>query len=286
VLIDVPDFNVRLAKVLRRAGIPVVFYVGPSVWAWRRGRVKAFRRVIDRLLVLFPFELSPWLEAGVDTVCVGHPLLDQVRPIADPDRGAAGPKTIALLPGSRRSEIERLLPVMLDAAERLFAEGAADDFVLPAAPTLDADALRARIEAHPIAARVRVVTGDPELRRRAIATARVAMVASGTATLEIALMGMPQVIVYRVNAVTFWIAKMMTKLRHLGLPNIIAEREIAPELLQDRLTVENLVAEVRRLLVDGTQRERAIAATHELRAKLGDAGAAERAADAVLGLLG
>jgi lipid-A-disaccharide synthase len=127
VLIDVPDFNLRLARSLKRDGIPVVFYVGPSVWAWRRGRVHAFRRAIDRLLVLFPFETSVWKEAGVDAICVGHPLLDQVTPVS----GTIDPKTIALLPGSRRSELERLLPVMLDAAAKLFFDGAAERFLLP-----------------------------------------------------------------------------------------------------------------------------------------------------------
>jgi lipid-A-disaccharide synthase len=283
VLIDVPDFNVRLAKVLRRAGIPVVFYVGPSVWAWRRGRARSFARVIDRLLVLFPFETAVWNEVGVDTVCVGHPLVDQVRPIEDPDRGGSHPKTIALLPGSRRSELDRLLPVMLDAAAELASD--VDDFVLPAAPTVDVESLRTRIDAHPIGARVRIVLGSADERRHAIAGARLAIVASGTATLETALLGLPQIIVYRVNPLTFWIAKMMTKLRHLGLPNIIAGREIAPELLQGKLTVESLVAQARVLLAEGDARARAIAATRELRTRLGDGGAAERAAEAVLSLI-
>jgi lipid-A-disaccharide synthase len=281
VLIDVPDFNVRLARVLRRARIPIVFYVGPSVWAWRRGRVKTFKRVIDRLLVLFPFELPVWSEAGVDAICVGHPLVDQIHPIPDPDRGASISKTIALLPGSRRSEVDRLLPVMLDAAQRL----ADHDFVLPVAPTLDGGELASRISAHPAGARIRLVTGDAETRRASTANARLAIVASGTATLETALLGLPQIIVYRVNALTFWIAKMMTKLRHLGLPNIIAGREIAPELLQDELTAENLASRAKLLLQDGEERRSAIEGAREIRAKLGGIGAAERAADAVLELI-
>ena len=285
VLIDVPDFNVRLAGVLRRAGIPVVFYVGPSVWAWRRGRVNAFKRVIDRLLVLFPFETPVWTEAGVDAICVGHPLVDQVRPIDHSDQGASKSKTIALLPGSRKSELDRLLAVMLDAAQRLAEEGAADSFVLPVAPTLDASQLADRIVSHPIGPRVQLITGDAEARRAAIADVRLAIVASGTASLETALMGLPQIIVYRVNALTFWLAKMMTKLRHLGLPNIIAGREVAPELLQGRLTAENLAAQAKVLLADGAERQRALEGAREIRAKLGDQGAAERAAEAVLTLV-
>lgn len=277
VLIDVPDFNVRLARVLRRAEIPVVFYVGPSVWAWRRGRVKSFAKVIDRLLVLFPFETPIWTEAGVDALCVGHPLIDQVAPAEDGES-----RTVALLPGSRRSEIERLLGVMLGAAARLKEEGLADDFVLPAAPTLDPDMLRARIEESGVP--VRIVQGEANVRRAAVASSRLALVASGTATLETALLGRPQVIVYRFNRLTFWIGRLMTKLQHIGLPNIIAGREVAPELLQDDLTVDNLVEKARALL-EGPERAAALSATEEVRRRLGDHGAADRAAAAVLELL-
>jgi lipid-A-disaccharide synthase len=290
VLIDVPDFNLRLARELKAAGIPVVFYVGPSVWAWRRGRVNAFRRAIDRLLVLFPFEVPVWSEAKVDAICVGHPLLDEVAldltsPIADPDRGASSAKTIALLPGSRRSEIDRLLPVMLDAAARLFFDGAADHFVLPVAPTIDANALRERLASHAIARRIQLIEGDAASRRRSIAAARMAIVASGTATLETALLGLPQIIIYRFNAITFWIGKHMTKLRHLGLPNIIAGREVVPELLQDKLTAPALAARAGKLMRDSEDRMKAIEGTLEVRARMGERGAAARAADAVLGML-
>ncbi len=285
VLIDVPDFNLRLAQVLRRAGIPVVFYVGPSVWAWRRGRVRTFRNAIDRLLVLFPFETRVWSEAGVDAICVGHPLLDQVPPIEEDLSGGPASKTIALLPGSRRSEIDRHLPVMLDAAAQLAARGLLDGCVLPIAPGVDVASLRARIAAHPFGARIRTIEGDAAARRHAVAVSRLAIVASGTATLETALLGRPQIIVYRVHAITFWIAKWMTKLRHLGLPNIIAGRQVAPELLQDDLTPENLAAQAEVLLVEGEARDRAIAATREVRALLGEAGAAERAAAAVMEVL-
>lgn len=277
ILIDVPDFNVRLARALRRAEIPVVFYVGPSVWAWRRGRVKTFAKVIDRLLVLFPFETPIWRNAGVDARCVGHPLIDQVAPAED---GAS--RTVALLPGSRRSEIDRLLDVMLAAAARLEAEGLADDFVLPAAPTLDPSLLRDRVEKSGV--RVRIVQGDAGDRRAAVAASRLALVASGTATLETALLGRPQVIVYRFSRLTYWIGRLMTKLRHIGLPNIIAGREVAPELLQDDLTVDNLVEKARALL-DGPDRAAALSATREIRQRLGDQGAAERAAAAVLELI-
>jgi lipid-A-disaccharide synthase len=285
VLIDVPDFNLRLARALKAAGIPVVLYVGPSVWAWRRGRVNAFRRAIDRLLVLFPFEVPVWSEAKVDAVCVGHPLLDEVDPIADPDRGASRSKSIALLPGSRRSEIDRLLPVMLDAAARLFFDGAAERFVLPVAPTIDANALRARLASHAIGRRVELIEGDGDSRRRSIASVRMAIVASGTATLETALLGLPQIIVYRFNALTFWIGKHMTKLRHLGLPNIIAGREVAPELLQGKLTAPALAARARALMRDSEDRSKAIEGAVEVRSKLGEQGAALRAARAVLELL-
>lgn len=281
ILIDVPDFNIRLARELKRAGIPVVFYVGPSVWAWRASRVHSFKRWIDRLLVLFPFELPPWRAAGVDVVCVGHPLLDEI-PEAAPETPST---TIALLPGSRRSEIERHLHTLLAAAKELLARGRASRFVMPVAPTIDRAMLAKEIADADLVEKVDLIEGsggDPEPRRRAVASSALALVASGTATLETALLGRPQVIFYRVNALSFLLGKLFTKLRHLGLPNIIAGREIAPELLQDRFTAAALVECAERLLSDRTARDSARQAYAELREKLGDRGAAERAADAVL----
>jgi lipid-A-disaccharide synthase len=286
VLIDVPDFNIRLAERLHAAGIPVVFYVGPSVWAWRPGRARRYARHIDRLLVLFPFELPIWQRAGVDVVCVGHPLIDELpAPRPTPPEAA---RTVTLMPGSRRGELERHLGTLLEAAALLVARGQADRFVLPVAPTLDAEVVRAEVERSPAAGRVELVlspAGDPTARRRAIESSAVAMVASGTATLEVALLGRPQVVVYRVSWLTWCLIRPLVRVAFLGLVNLIAGREVAPELLQGRFRASQVADAVGRLLADAEARAIAVRATEEIRGRLGDAGAAARAAEAVIALV-
>ena len=268
VLIDVPDFNIRLARKLKAAGIPVVFYVGPSVWAWRPGRTRSYAPHIDKLLVLFPFEVPLWEAAGVDVTCVGHPLVDEI-----PASHAAGaePRTVALLPGSRPSEIRRHLSVFLDAARLLRERGIADRFVLPVAPSLDAEALRAQVSEQLGLEAVELVEAgvDARARREAIARGVVALVASGTATLETALVGRPQVI------------RPFVKVAFLGLVNLIAGRQVAPELLQGAFRAER-VADAVAGLMDGDVRARALDGNREVRELLATARASDRAAQAVV----
>lgn len=285
VLIDVPDFNVRVAKQLKAAGIKVAFYVGPSVWAWRPGRVERYRRVLDRLLVLFPFEAPIWARAGVDVVCVGHPMLDE---IPAPAAGALiRPRTVALLPGSRRGEVERHFPIMLAAAQRLLQSGHAERFVVPVAPTLDPEWLRGFVARAGLFERVELVEDrDGPLRRAAVASSELALVVSGTATLETALLGRPQIIFYRANWLSYWVYRLMVTLTHVGLPNIIAGREVAPELLQGKLTPESLAAAAGQILGDPAAKAAAVQATLEIRERLGPPGGAVRAAEAVQALVG
>jgi lipid-A-disaccharide synthase len=284
VLIDMPDFNLRLARRLRAAGIPVVYYVAPTVWAWRAGRVRSFRPEIRRMLTLFPFETEIWQRGGVETTFVGHPLLDEV-PVAAP-ASLAEPKTVALLPGSRRSELRHHLPVMLGAAQRLFEEGLAERFLLPVAPTLDPNTVQRTVADSRVASAVELVVdrdGQGDGRRAAIARSALALVSSGTATLETALLGRPQVIVYRTSWTSWLIGRLLIRrIRFLGLPNLIAGRAIAPELLQGQLTEPRLFAAARRLLTDERARTEAVAGLAELRARLGPSGASARAAAAVL----
>lgn len=275
VLIDVPDFNVKLARYFRRAGIPVVFYVGPSVWAWRSSRVARFRRVVQRMLVLFPFETSIWRDAGVDTLCVGHPLADEIPAMRAPSQ--VEPRSVTLMPGSRRSEITRLLPVMAAASAELARRGLVEKFYLPIAPTIS----RALLEPYLQGLNVTLVEGV-EARRAALARSAAAIVASGTATLETALVGTPQVIVYRASPLTWWIGKRLVRVKHLGLPNLIAGSEIVPELLQDNLQSAALADRVAALLHDASAQNAALA---ELRGVLGPNRAADLAADAILDLL-
>lgn len=280
VLIDVPDFNLRLARRLAAAGIPVIFYVGPSVWAWRSGRVAAFRRVATKMLVLFPFEVEVWRQAGVDVSCVGHPLLDEIPTKAVARR----PRTVALLPGSRRSEVKRHLSILLEAAQRLRDRGKADRFVIPVAPSLDAGELQRLVDQASVASAVELISSgvDPEPRRTAVQEASVALVASGTATLETALLGTPQVILYRVNALSYWLGRLLTKIRFLGLPNLISGRGIVPELLQSDLSPERLSAAAEDVLSNPVPQASALL---ELRERLGPGGASAKAADLVMEVL-
>lgn len=283
VLIDVPDFNVRVAQHLKAAGIKVVFYVGPSVWAWRPGRVHRYRRVLDRLLVLFPFERPIWERAGVDVVCVGHPMLDEIPQAAT--SALIRPRTVALLPGSRRGEVERHFGIMLEAARRLVERGLVERFVVPVAPTLEVEWLRGFVARAGLLERTELVEDVEGPRRRAaVAGSELAMVVSGTATLETALLGRPQIIAYRANWISYWIYRLMITLRHVGLPNIIAGREVAPELLQGKLTAEGLAQAAARILSDPGAKAEAVQATAEIRDRLGPPGGAERAAAAVLDL--
>lgn len=285
VMIDAPDFHVRLAKYFRRAGVPVAYYVGPSVWAWRAGRAPRFARVVDRMMVLFPFETAVWRGVGVDALCVGHPLIDEIPP-ADPVIRALVPRarTIALLPGSRGSEVRRHASLLLEAGAELVRRGRADRLVLPVAPTLDVAALEALVEASPARGLVDLVLashGDATARRRAIQAAELALVCSGTATLETALLGTPSVIVYRVSPLSWWIGRKLARIAHLGLPNLIAGRSIVPELLQDELSVTSLVAAAEDVLAHADEQRSALL---EMRRALGPSGAAARAAEAVLAL--
>lgn len=287
VLVDVPDFNIRLARKLTEAGIPVIFYVGPSVWAWRPGRVRRYAPWMKRLLVLFPFEVPIWQRAGVDVVCVGHPLLDELpAPIADARQLALdGARTVALLPGSRRSEIRRHLATLLEAAALLAERKIAQRFVLPVAPTLDAAKIAEEVERSPARELVTLVAapdGDPRPRREAIARSELALVASGTATLETALVGRPQVIFYRVSWLSWILGKPFVRVSFMGLVNLIAGREIAPELLQGRFDARRLADAAARLLADAAARRDAIEGIAAVRDVLGEPGAAARAADAVL----
>jgi lipid-A-disaccharide synthase len=290
VLIDYPDFNLRLAARARRAGIPVLYFVSPQIWAWRRGRVKQIARLVDLMLVILPFEEAIYREASVPVRFVGHPLLDVVRatpstrqilrPLGLDERSP----TIALLPGSRRNEIGRHLRPMLGAARLLTSEFRDLQFVIPVAPTLKAEdldrecrELLARPDDRGDGSRVRWAVAR-EGRYDVVASCDAAVVASGTATLETALLGVPMVIVYRMNALTYVLARLVSNLPHIGMPNLIAGERIVPELVQDDCTPERIAAELRRILTD-PGRAAAIRRSLEIvRTRLGQPGAIERAA--------
>ena len=286
VLIDFPEFNLRLARRARRAGVPVVYFIPPQLWAWRAGRVRQMARRVTRVLAVFPFEPPLYERARVPVTFVGHPLLD-VLPL-DLTRDEArrrlgadlGHALIGLLPGSRPGEIERLLPPMLAAARRLAAADGRRRFVLGLAPTVSREQVTAILH--------REGTGTPlvelvnERTYEVMAAADTLLVASGTATLEAALLGAPMVICYRVSRLTELIARALTRVRWIGLPNLVSGRAIVPELVQGEVTGARLAQEAGRLLEDPVAATAQRAAFKELRARLGEPGVGRRAARAVL----
>jgi lipid-A-disaccharide synthase len=287
VVIDFPEFNLRLARIARRAGVPVVYYIPPQLWAWRRGRIRQMARRVSRVLAVLPFEEKLYQDAGVPVDFVGHPLLD-VLPL-DLDRAEAlrrlgvdpGESLIGLLPGSRREEVERLLPPMLVAAKRLSAAGVARRFALGLAPTVDVAAVGRFVKSA-------VDEGGPRVdvfERRTyevMAAADVVLISSGTATLEAALLGAPMVVCYRVSRVTEAVVRLLVKVRWCSLPNLIANRGVVPEVLQDELTGQRLAAEALRLIEDPAAAGAQRAAFEQVRAQLGAPGVGRRAAQAVI----
>jgi lipid-A-disaccharide synthase len=287
VLIDFPEFNLRLARQARRAGVPVVYFIPPQLWAWRRGRLRQIARRVRQVLAVLPFERELYEGAGVRVDFVGHPLLDVLPLDLGRDEARrrlglhAGETVIGLLPGSRREEVNRLLPPMLEAAGRLASQAGAPRFVLALAPTVARSAVSA--SAWPAgtarAPRVDVLEGRTW---EVMAAADVILVASGTATLEAALLGVPMVVCYRVSRVTEVLVRLLVRVRWASLPNLVAGRAIVPEILQDELSGERLAVEARRLLDDPLAATAQRAAFRDLRARLGEPGVADRAARAVI----
>jgi lipid-A-disaccharide synthase len=286
-LVDLPDFNLRLAAKLKKLGIPVVYYVSPMIWAWRQGRARKIARIVDRMLCILPFEERFYEGTGVSARFVGHPFAE--RPLPEPMetyRAAlglpAGRTTIAMMPGSRGPELKRLLPAMLDAAERIRAAHPDVQFVVPVAPTLRREALAPYLARHP-ALEVTVVDGQAE---QAVGASDAALVKSGTSTLETALMLRPMVVVYKLSWLSYLVGRLLVRIAHFALVNILAGRGIVPELLQGQASGERMAAEVERLLTDRAARDTQVAALREVRASLGAPGAPERVAEEVARAMG
>jgi lipid-A-disaccharide synthase len=285
ILIDYPDFNLRLARELHQRGIPVIYYVSPQVWAWRRGRLRTIRETARHMVVIFPFEEGIYREAGVPVTFVGHPLVDVVRPAADPNALIRGlgmdpsRPVVAVLPGSRPQEVAHNLPPLVGAIRLLARRHPALQFALAAAPHLDPAMLRAGVGDAPVL----VVPG---VTHALVGAARIALVASGTATVETAILGTPMIVVYRLSALTYLLGRPLVRVPHYAMVNLIAGRRVVPELIQSDFAPERLAAEAERLLDDGPRRQSMLAALADVRQKLGGPGAAERAARVVADQLG
>jgi lipid-A-disaccharide synthase len=285
ILIDFPDFNLSLARVARRTGVPVLYYISPQVWAWRSGRVKKIARRVDKMAVIFPFEVSIYQKAGLDAEFVGHPLLDV---FASTEEGGPSPNQsewrdgliIALLPGSREREIQSLLPEMVRAAEIISRQKPGAKFILPAAPSVNVQELKKFLRPQSIS--ISVVEGPAH---KAIVPAAMVIVASGTATLEAAILGKPMVIVYQLSLLSYWIGKAMVKMDWVGLVNIVAEKKVVPELLQEEARGERIAAEALRILDEETYRKDMVEELAQVRKKLGNPGAAERVARMALEMI-
>jgi lipid-A-disaccharide synthase len=274
VLIDYPGFNLRIAEWAHAKGIPVHYYISPQVWAWKKGRVHTIRRVVSRMYCILPFEQEWYARYGVKVDFVGHPLLDAIeyegRSELSPLPGDDGRPVVALLPGSRHQEISRVLPLMAAVARR-FPE---QRFVLAAAPSVPDEAYDAHISGTGIAL-VKGRTYD------VLRHARAALVTSGTATLETALFGVPEVVCYSGGALNVWIARRLVDIKFISLVNLIMDREVVRELIQGDLTVDAMSLELEKLLRDGQDRSRMLNDLDALGKKLGGPGASSKVASAV-----
>jgi lipid-A-disaccharide synthase len=282
VLIDAPGFNLPLARQLKRAGLRVIYYVSPQIWAWRQGRVKKIARRVDKMLTLFPFEVPFYTAAGVAAEYVGHPLLDRLQHLPSPQQAAAlcGLESqrpiVALLPGSRSHEIQRLLPPMLAAFQCIKQRLPQVQGLLPVAPTIPLAEVQRIVQR--FALELTVIQGQSHT---ALCAATFAMVASGTATLEAGLIGTPMVVLYRVHPVTALLAWCLMRVPWVGLVNLVAGKQLVPELLQHQVRPHRIAAYALRCLQHAEEAQRIRAALGILRHILGQGHSARRAAASV-----
>jgi lipid-A-disaccharide synthase len=305
ILIDYPEFNLQVAGRAKKLGIPIFYYISPQVWAWRQGRVKKLRHLVDRLAVILPFEEAFFRSHGMEVSFVGHPLLDVVKAEVSKTefcrKAGINPEKpiVGLVPGSRKSEVSRLFPVMAGAAERIFQVRQDIQFVVPLAPSLDPGILESFN--HRI---TRLITTDPHRQSQtdkspnhqiirvvkgqtydAIAASDLILAASGTVTLEAAILGTPMVVTYKVSPFTCFLGKWLIKVPFASLVNLVAGRRVVTEIIQQDVTPERLSQETLSLLRDDAGRENMIKDLKEVKNALGGSGAAERAADLAMELI-
>ena len=282
VVIDYPDFNFYLMRAIKKLGVPVIYYVSPQLWAWRAGRIKTMKRIVDRVLPIFPFEEAIYQREGIDVRFVGHPLIDLIAPEQSREQllrrlnlDAAKP-VVALLPGSRTNELERLAPVMAAAAPLIAARVPGAQFIVARAPNLS-DRLFEGFGLPGVT--VRIVEGRTD---DVLQAADAVVTASGTATVQTALHGKPMVVLYKLSPMTYRLGRRLALVDTYAMVNLIAGQRIVRELIQDDCTPEAVAGEAVRILTDREYRERMIEHLAEVRRRLGGPGASERAADAVL----
>ncbi|MBU1905154.1 MAG: lipid-A-disaccharide synthase [Proteobacteria bacterium] len=287
ILIDYPDFNLYMAKIASRLQIPVLYYISPQVWAWRRGRVRKIAKRVDRMAVILPFEERFYKNRGVNVDYVGHPLLDAFESSAQgPKSAARNPQcaarnpVVGLLPGSRKEEITNLLPIMIRSVEIIRARHPGIRCLLPLAKTLKPEFIHSFVRGSSL--NIQIHQGDIY---DVLSECDVALVTSGTATLETAIMAVPMVVVYKVAPLSYRVGKMLIKVPHIGLVNLVAGERVVPELIQDEVTAERLAEEAFRLLEDARVRENMIIKLSGIRNRLGRGGASERTAEMAIEMM-
>jgi len=286
VLVDYPEFNLKMARHARELGIKVLFYISPQVWAWRPKRIHKIGRLIDHMAVIFKFEQAFYEDAGIPVTFVGHPLVDRVGPAVDPADMrarlgiAAGERVIGLFPGSRQSEIARLLQLMFDTAARLRQDDPRTRFLLPVAATLD----YAEIERRCAASGLEIILCRDDIHATICCCDAIAS-CSGTVTLEIALLGVPMCIVYRMSGLSYLIMSRLITIPHIGLANIVAGKPVVREFLQHDASPENLSRELKALVEDVDYRQRVIAGLGRVRENLGSGDGARNMAQLVVSLI-
>jgi lipid-A-disaccharide synthase len=286
ILMDYPDFNLRLARAAKRFHVPVLYYISPQVWAWRKGRVETIRRYVDRMAVILPFEKDFYRERGLDVEHVGHPLLEEIPADIDGQKARAelglhhAAPVLALLPGSRKEEVANLLPPMIEAAERIRSKVEHLKCLLPRASTIPAELLDGLLKKSSLD--VQVIQGDVY---RVLKACDLALVASGTATLEAAILETPMVIVYRVSFFSYWIGRMVIRVPFIGLVNLVAGEEVVPELIQGDVNPERLAQEALDILEHDGKRRNMVRKLHALRETLGQGSASEKTARIALEMI-
>ncbi|MFZ0131812.1 MAG: lipid-A-disaccharide synthase [Desulfobacterales bacterium] len=285
ILIDFPDFNLRVATIARKIGIPVLYYISPQIWAWRRGRVRKIGKLVSHMAVILPFEAEFYADHGIPVTFVGHPLLD--RGSGKEDTGeeienSACRTRIGLLPGSRTGEIERLLPVMLEAAAKMIRQDPRLTFTVSVAPTVEKKIIEGMI---PRWGADRAIDFSEEPVERLFERCRLVVAASGTVTLQAAIAGTPMVIVYKVSPISYRLGRVLIRVKHIGLINLIAGRRLVPELIQDQVTAAGISREVFGLLADDKRLARLKSDLLAASRVLGGPGASRRVAEIALGLM-
>ncbi len=279
ILIDYPDFNIPLAKAARKRGIKVFYYISPQVWAWRKSRIGQIKKMVSKMAVILPFEVETYRQKGFEVNYVGHPLLDMVKLNYSKQESrkkfglSEDEITIGILPGSRTSEVRILMPELMRAAQILKREVPDLQFVLTLADTLEETSVTEIISGFNV--KVKVVSGHTY---DVISCADLALVASGTATLETALLGVPMIIVYKISLLSYFIGRLFVHVKNIGLVNIIAGKTIVPELIQGDASGKRIAAESLSILKNGERRQKMIKELEAIRARLGEPGAARRAA--------